>query len=285
MSRSSTLLGLLLVLAAGSVGCTEASAETPSHTQAMRRPPPPDERVVPSLGLRAELVDGSGRALPAFLHGGRRFVMGELGERYRIRVVNPTSSRVEAVVSVDGLDVLDGRPATTTKRGYIIPAFGETTIEGFRTSMDEVAAFRFSSVRDAYASRKGDDRNVGVIGVAFFRERAPEPPPVIAPRAGAAPAESEGRGARRPESAPAPKRDERPGLGTAWGEQRDSRVRTTAFDRESGSPVRTLQIRYDDREGLRAAGVPVDPPPRRAPDPRDTAEPFPADRRFAQPPP
>lgn len=180
MSRSSTLLGLLLVLAAGSVGCTEASAETPSHTQAMRRPPPPDERVVPSLGLRAELVDGSGRALPAFLHGGRRFVMGELGERYRIRVVNPTSSRVEAVVSVDGLDVLDGRPATTTKRGYIIPAFGETTIEGFRTSMDEVAAFRFSSVRDAYASRKGDDRNVGVIGVAFFAEKEP-PPQVLVP--------------------------------------------------------------------------------------------------------
>jgi hypothetical protein len=36
--------------------------------------------------------------------------------------------------------------------------------------MDEVAAFRFGSVGGSYAAQKGDDRNVGVIGVAFFEE-------------------------------------------------------------------------------------------------------------------
>ncbi len=37
--------------------------------------------------------------------------------------------------------------------------------------MDEVAAFRFGSVKNSYAGKKGDDRNVGVIGVAVFEER------------------------------------------------------------------------------------------------------------------
>ncbi|MCC6556124.1 MAG: hypothetical protein IT372_24455 [Polyangiaceae bacterium] len=45
--------------------------------------------------------------LPTFFHNDRRYVLGNLGERYRIRISNPTASRVEAVVSVDGLDALD----------------------------------------------------------------------------------------------------------------------------------------------------------------------------------
>jgi hypothetical protein len=34
-----------------------------------------------------------------------------------------------------------------------------------------VAAFRFAKVRHSYAAARGDDRNVGVIGLAFFAER------------------------------------------------------------------------------------------------------------------
>jgi hypothetical protein len=44
-------------------------------------------------------------------------------------------------------------------------------IDGFRQSDDQVAAFRFAKVRDSYAARRGDARNVGVIGIAFFAER------------------------------------------------------------------------------------------------------------------
>ena len=49
-------------------------------------------------------------------------------------------------------------------------------IDGFRQSMDEVAAFRFGSVRGSYAGQKGNDRNVGVIGVAVFAERGATQP-------------------------------------------------------------------------------------------------------------
>ena len=48
----------------------------------------------------------------------------------------------------------------------------EIVVEGFRQSMDAVAAFRFSSVRESYAHQThGDTRNVGVIGAAIFAEQ------------------------------------------------------------------------------------------------------------------
>jgi hypothetical protein len=46
-------------------------------------------------------------------------------------------------------------------------------IEGFRMSDDQVAAFRFGQVADSYAAQTATDRNVGVIGLAFFAERGP----------------------------------------------------------------------------------------------------------------
>jgi hypothetical protein len=108
-----------------------------------------------------------------------------MGQRYSVRISNPTAKRVEAVISVDGLDAIDGKSANwRNKRGYVIPAYGTVNIEGFRTSTTQVAAFRFSSVARSYAGRKGKARNVGVIGVAFFQEAGqpalaipPSPPP------------------------------------------------------------------------------------------------------------
>lgn len=143
----------------------------------------PDRQVAP---WRVDLLDEAGRPLPTFRHRGRFYVLGQVGERYTIRVTNPTPRRVEAVISVDGLDVIDGRTADfVSKRGYVVPAYGELRVDGFRVSAEEVAAFRFSSVRDSYAGRKGQDRHVGVVGVAIFTER--EEPPVYLPEAGPTP--------------------------------------------------------------------------------------------------
>ena len=79
------------------------------------------------------------------------------------------------MVTVDGLDVIDGETGDLRKRGYIVPAYGEVRIEGFRTSLADVATFRFSSVDGSYAGQKGKARNVGVIAVAIFEEQAPPP--------------------------------------------------------------------------------------------------------------
>ena len=122
------------------------------------------------------LRDESGRLLPGLSVGDRWFVIGEQGRRYSIVLRNETDYRLEAVTSVDGLDVVNGRPASLDKRGYILQPRQRIVIDGWRRSLDTVAAFRFSSVRDSYAERKhGDSRNVGVIGVAIFHERGTNP--------------------------------------------------------------------------------------------------------------
>jgi len=127
-----------------------------------------------SVGLR----DEGGRFFTGFSAGGRSYAVGDSGHRYTIVLRNNTRFRLEAVLSVDGLDVLDGKSAAFGKRGYILDPRAELEIDGFRQSMDAVAAFRFGSVRGSYAGQKtGDTRNVGVIGVALFNEMGTNPVP------------------------------------------------------------------------------------------------------------
>jgi hypothetical protein len=124
------------------------------------------------------LVDGV--PAPTFFQNGETYVMGAQGERYTLRVINHTGRRIEAVASVDGRDVVDGRSADfRNKRGYIVPAWGTVDIDGWRLSQAQVAAFRFSSVAESYAAKTGSAREVGVIGAAIFPERiVPRPRPI-----------------------------------------------------------------------------------------------------------
>jgi hypothetical protein len=80
------------------------------------------------------------------------------------------------VLSVDALDVIDGRPAPFRKRGYILNRRQKLVVEGFRQSTEAVAAFRFGPVRESYAPEKyHNTRNVGVIGIALFNEVGSDP--------------------------------------------------------------------------------------------------------------
>jgi hypothetical protein len=222
------------------------------------------------------LVDGA----PAltFAHDGETYVLGQLGARYTLRIANRSGRRIEAVVSVDGRDVIDGKPAELrTKRGYLVPAWGQVDIDGWRISRAQAAAFRFSSVPDSYAARTGSAREVGVIGVAVFPERyVPPPPPPIAvpmPRryderdgegewqgqgegqgddlfggmsdrgAGAAPSSGPGRAAPRSASPPpAPSASASAGEGTAGGPARSEAAkerRRSGLGTEYGEAVRS----------------------------------------------
>ena len=69
--------------------------------------------------------------------------------------------------------MLSGRPGSYTNGGYVLYPGRTLTIEGFRKSRDEVAAFRFAAVPDSYVanSKYGDAANVGVIGVAVFAQK------------------------------------------------------------------------------------------------------------------
>jgi hypothetical protein len=167
VTRRSLLASLLL-----SAACSAAYADPPIGPTL---PPAHVALAIAPARLRApydvQILRSGGEALPTYALRDRFYVQGNAGERYVIRIRNPTPRRIEAVVSVDGLDVIDGENGDLRKRGYVVPAYGETRIEGFRTSQADVATFRFSSVSGSYAGQKGKPRNVGVIAVALFEEQ------------------------------------------------------------------------------------------------------------------
>jgi hypothetical protein len=247
-----------------------------------------------------ELVDEHGAQLPTYVQHGRTYVLGLKGQRYAVRIRNGSWRRVEAVVSVDGRDVLDGRPASSDKRGYLVDARGEVLIDGFRLSEASVAAFRFSDVSSSYAARMGNARDVGVIGVAVFPERVrPVPHRRYPLGSGSADERSRssagtGSGAGKksaPSSAPEARADasaaERPGLGTEFGEERSSAAYSVHFERQNRFPSAMLTARYNDRDGLLALGIDVDGARYSARDERwlrETAEPF-RNGPYSRPPP
>jgi len=112
-----------------------------------------------------------GEALDAMNVADRTYVIGQQGERYSIVIENHSPRSFEAVATVDGLDVMNGQPGSYDNRGYVLGPYATLDIDGFRQSEDSVAAFRFAKVQDSYAAQRGQARNVGVIGVAFFAQR------------------------------------------------------------------------------------------------------------------
>ena len=138
-----------------------------------------------------------GTSLVAYAKDGHRYVVGTPGHEYALRIRNNTAERILAVTSVDGVNVVSGETASPDQSGYVIDAYGSVEIGGWRKSLEQVAAFYFTDLGDSYAARTGRPGNVGVIGVAVFKEkRAPiareESPPAVA-NGQSAPAQSSER--------------------------------------------------------------------------------------------
>src|SRR3546814_3611922 len=112
-----------------------------------------------------------GRWLPQYRHRGDRWLAGVPGHRYAVRLTNTSGERVLVVLSVDGVNAVTGEDADPSQAGYVLAPWQSTEIDGWRKSLDEVARFRFTDLPDSYAARPGRPGNVGVIGIAVFRER------------------------------------------------------------------------------------------------------------------
>ncbi len=262
------------------------------------------------------LEDELGNRLESFHQRGQTYAMGRMGQRYNVRVINHSARRVEAVVSVDGRDVISGRPGDYQhQRGYLVPAYDSLLIEGFRTSEATIAAFRFTSPGDSYSSRMGTPENVGIIGAAFYPEVQRRIPQRVAPEyeykggrgdtprrrsksslgsSGPAPsapsasmeaeagsaADSSGRGSV---GAYRHYEDDSSNIGTQYGEERYSRSVEVSFTRANPKrPSHVLTLRYDDERGLMARGIVTRP--RQRPLPVSGPSAFPVNR-FAAPPP
>ncbi len=113
----------------------------------------------------------SGCALATHYYRGEYWVAGSPGARYAIAIRNRLGERVLAVTSVDGINVVSGATAGWGQTGYVFGAGEDYRITGWRKSDADVAAFAFTPSPNSYAERTGRPANVGIIGVALFRER------------------------------------------------------------------------------------------------------------------
>ena len=218
----------------------------------------------------------TGQSLPLHWHEGRAYVVGRPGNEYSLVVRNRTSEDLLAVVSVDGVNVLDGQAASVRQGGYVLGPWQNADIRGWRKSLEETAAFYFTSLGDSYAGRTGRPANVGVIGVAIFRRAGGS---VTAP-AEAPPYRNESRDDSQASPRMQLKRAEATAaapLGTGHGRRETSPVREVRFERATEEPCETLTIYYDSYRNLVAQGVLATPAA-----PRDPS-PFPA--RFVPDPP
>jgi len=227
----------------------------------------------------------TGEALPTYWHEGRWWVPGKPGRRYAVALANRTSGRVLAVISVDGINVISGETAAPEQSGYVLSSGQSAQITGWHKTMSRVAAFEFTALPDSYAARTGRPDNVGVIGVAVFRERVRYVPPAAlskeqesgskaasppAPAAAASDATGSAE-ARRSERAQESR------IGTGHGRSEHSATRYTHFERASSTPEEVITIHYDSRENLVAMGV--------IPASRTMPDPFPATAGFVPDPP
>ena len=218
-----------------------------------------------------------GVALTTYCHRGEYWVAGTPGARYAIEIRNRLGERLLAVTSVDGINVISGASAGWDQAGYVFRAGDHYQLTGWRKSDAEVAAFTFADWSNSYAVRTGRPANVGIIGVALFRERRAEPRYYSPQRPAARSAESAARAPAAAEAAPVA-----PTLGTAHGEREYSYVSQTDFLRAQPQPNEVIRIHYDSLDALVARGI----APRPRPEPA-SAEPFPAtpDERYTPDPP
>ncbi len=222
------------------------------------------------------------RELPVHWHEGRAYVVGKPGNEYEIRLKNRSGEDLLAMMSVDGVNVVTGKTASATEGGgYVISAYEGHSIRGWRKSMEEIAAFYFTSLGDSYAARTGRPNNVGVIGVALFQRKFSQPLPSAeapvqmpwrhkreerqeadAQSGAAAPAtppafaeKATGDSRAQADNAARPLASRSAPLGTGHGRREESRTHSVGFERRTREPVETIAIYYDSYRNLVAQGV------------------------------
>ncbi len=255
-------------------------------------------------------IDGQPAPLyPAPDGSGRFYVEARRGSRYAVVLANRAGERLGVVLTVDGLNAISGERDTGRGRMYVLDPWQRTSVQGWRTSLQEVRQFNFVDERASYSARSGKaNEKMGWIEVAAYRERRayvrsatpmatpgsgpvpratprPEPYPYGAEGAPAgtsdAPAQRSGRDSAE---APAPSvlggAQARSYPGTGWGPRTEDPVVLVSFDTER-EPSQRLTLRYEYRPALVALGVLPRwlPPSRDRLWERDRAEPG-----FAQPP-
>jgi hypothetical protein len=209
-----------------------------------------------SQGFGLEIIV-DGRPLQEFGHEGKTYFPAEVGKEFALRVIVPYGRRFEAVTSVDGLDVLTGKLASTTNSGYVIT--NSADIRGFRLNDDEVARFEFLPKGGSYAKLTSRPANVGVIGLVLFAEY--QRPVLSRRRFEDFGFESLERGGGAHTYGGATRGSAKGGLehsvGAGFGARTEDHVERVHFVR--GTEAARIVLEYDTREKLIEAGIIKEP--------------------------
>jgi hypothetical protein len=195
--------------------------------------------------MDVQIIDrDTGQQLTVYPHRGEYYVAGTPGNHYAVSLRNSQGNRLLAVVSVDGVNVISGETASRHQSGYVLAPYGATEINGWRKSQQQIAAFIFSDEASSYAARTGRPANIGVIGVAIFREQQRQ---YFERRSS--------RDSASKQAAPESGIAASPKLGTAHGEREESYAGYTRFVRARNISDEQISIRYDSYQNLVARGV------------------------------
>jgi hypothetical protein len=105
---------------------------------------------------------------------GQDWIEGRNGIPYTVEVKNNSYNRILAVVSVDGLNVINGKHESyETAPGYILHSYNNIKIPGWKISAKEVKEFYFTHKQsESYSHKIGaNESNIGVIAAAIFTEK------------------------------------------------------------------------------------------------------------------
>ena len=218
----------------------------------------------------------TGERLPVYRHHNRLYVEGKANDRYSVELRNLTGARILTTVSVDGVNVITGQTAATSQSGYVLNPWARAEISGWRKDMSEVAAFYFTRLPDSYAARTSRPANVGVIGVAVYREYVEPYRPMMdlslqkrmdarqSGQSGSSVASGRLAANDSMTNAPAAAPAEQPArakamaeekIGTGHGERIQAPTAATEFRRGSDAPAEVIAIYYDTRANLIAQGI------------------------------
>jgi hypothetical protein len=185
MTKVAAIAGLILA----SVCASALAAEKQSYSEISKLPTiiqhvhPALRRPVVEPEVKSYLYHQSGfdmnvraedKLLSKSFHNGRWYVATPNNKDYQLVFTSPSSERFMAVCSVDGLNIVTGKPASVRDTGYIID-HGSITIPGFWLGNGQYAKFHFAQPGKSYASKTGAPNNIGVIAVKFFEEYKPAP--------------------------------------------------------------------------------------------------------------
>lgn len=103
-------------------------------------------------------------------------------ETFEIRFKNNTFQKVQVKLSLDGTDILTGKPADTTvsKDMWVCNAYGTLSLKAWPEDNNGGAAFVFTSADNSVAVHThGDLSSRGIIAAAVFTEGHIEPTPIV----------------------------------------------------------------------------------------------------------